>query len=79
MLIAFLTTLVVVTVLLVALFRSALWAVLAMVPILWTVLVTYGFIGWVGRDYDMPVGGKLRPPTGTESELSPLPPPQRHL
>ena len=55
MLTAFLTTLVVVAVLLLALFRSFWWALLAMVPVTWTVLVTYGLIGWIGRDYDMPV------------------------
>ena len=55
MLTAFLTTLVVVAILLVGLFRSLRWALLAMVPVLWTVLVTYGVIGWIGRDYDMPL------------------------
>ncbi|MEM9038039.1 MAG: MMPL family transporter [Actinomycetota bacterium] len=55
MLRAFLSTLVVVAVLLVLLFRSVRWAVLAMIPVVWTVIVVYGVIGYSGRDYDMPI------------------------
>jgi predicted RND superfamily exporter protein len=55
MLEAFISTLVVVLVLMVALFRSVRWALLSVLPVLWTVLVVYGTIGLVGKDYDMPM------------------------
>ena len=55
MLVAFLTTLAVILVLMVILFRSIGWALLAVTPVLWTVLVVYGVIGAVGKDYDMPI------------------------
>ncbi|MFC1666366.1 RND family transporter [Candidatus Omnitrophota bacterium] len=37
------------------LFRSPLWGILAMVPLSMTILFIYGLIGLVGKDYDMPV------------------------
>jgi predicted RND superfamily exporter protein len=37
------------------LFRSVLWGVLAMIPLSVTIAFIYGLIGWVGKDYDMPV------------------------
>ena len=55
MLRAFASTLAVVLVLMVALFRSVRWALLSMLPVLWTVLVVYGAIGLAGKDYDMPI------------------------
>jgi predicted RND superfamily exporter protein len=55
MLVAFLSTLGVILILMVILFRSIGWAVLAVTPVLWTVLVVYGLIGLVGKDYDMPI------------------------
>ena len=55
MLVAFLSTLAVILVLMVLLFRSFVWALLAVAPVLWTVLVVYGVIGAVGKDYDMPI------------------------
>jgi uncharacterized protein len=55
MLIGFATTLVAIVVLLAALFRSVRWAVVAMVPVLATVLVVYGALAALGRDMDMPV------------------------
>jgi predicted RND superfamily exporter protein len=39
----------------VALFRSVRWALLSVLPVLWTVLVVYGALGLVGKDYDMPI------------------------
>ncbi len=36
-------------------FRSALWGLVCMVPLSITILVIYGLIGLVGKDYDMPV------------------------
>ncbi|MFW2332294.1 efflux RND transporter permease subunit [Ilumatobacter sp.] len=55
MLVAFLSTLGVILVLMLVLFRSVVWALLAVAPVLWTVLVVYGAIGAVGKDYDMPI------------------------
>jgi predicted RND superfamily exporter protein len=55
MLKAFLGTLFVVLVLMVLLFRSLRWALLAMVPISVTILLVYGTVGFIGKDYDMPL------------------------
>ncbi len=46
---------VVVLVMMVVLFRSFLWGVLAMIPLAVTVWIIYGVIGLIGKDYDMPV------------------------
>jgi hypothetical protein len=37
------------------LFRSALWGLLAMIPLTVTIGFIYGAVGIVGKDYDMPV------------------------
>ncbi|MFH1691186.1 MAG: MMPL family transporter [Candidatus Omnitrophota bacterium] len=37
------------------LFRSFLWGFLSMVPLSVTIAFIYGFIGLIGRDYDMPI------------------------
>jgi len=55
MLTAFLGTFVVVLVLMVVLFRSLRWALLAMLPMSATVLFVYGVVGYSGKDYDMPM------------------------
>jgi len=55
MLVGFLVTLVIVTILLVLLFRSVVWALIGILPVLWTILAVYGVIGLVGKDYDMPI------------------------
>jgi len=39
----------------VILFRSPVYGALAMVPLTITIVFTYGLIGLVGKDYDMPV------------------------
>jgi len=36
-------------------FRSFAFGVLSMVPLSLTIILAYGLIGWLGRDYDMPV------------------------
>lgn len=36
-------------------FQSALWGLLSMIPLTITIALIYGFIGLVGKDYDMPV------------------------
>ncbi len=37
------------------LFRSPLWGLICMIPLSVTIVVIYGIIGLVGKDYDMPV------------------------
>jgi len=37
------------------LFRSPLWGLLCMVPLTVTITLIYGLIGFIGKDYDMPV------------------------
>lgn len=46
---------VVVLVMMIVLFRSILFGLLAMLPLSITILFIYGLIGWVGKDYDMPI------------------------
>ena len=55
MLTAFLGSFLVVLLLMTVLFRSALWGLLSMVPLMVTIGLIYGFIGLLGKDYDMPV------------------------
>jgi len=55
MLVAFLGTLAVVLILVIALFRSLRWALLAILPVAASVLVVYGSAGWIGKEYDMPM------------------------
>jgi predicted RND superfamily exporter protein len=51
----FLLALVVVFVILTANFRSLRWAVIGYVPLLFTVLLIYGAVGWMRKDFDMPI------------------------
>ncbi|MBF0276335.1 MAG: MMPL family transporter [SAR324 cluster bacterium] len=37
------------------LFRSLVWGVISMLPLSLTILAIYGFIGYVGKYYDMPI------------------------
>jgi hypothetical protein len=46
---------VIVFLMMVILFRSPVYGALAMVPLTITIVFTYGLIGLVGKDYDMPV------------------------
>ncbi|MTJ01672.1 RND family transporter [Idiomarina piscisalsi] len=46
---------VVVFIMMVLLFRSIVFGVLAMLPLSLTIAFIYGLIGWVGKDYDMPI------------------------
>lgn len=46
---------VVVLIMMLVLFRSVLFGLLAMIPLTVTITFIYGLIGWVGKDYDMPV------------------------
>jgi predicted RND superfamily exporter protein len=52
---AFLSSFLVVFVMMVVLFRSVLWGALAMVPLSVTIAFIYGLIGFIGKEYDMPV------------------------
>jgi predicted RND superfamily exporter protein len=51
----FLIALAIVFLILVLDFRSLKWAMLAYLPLLLTVLLIFGAIGWIGKDFDMPV------------------------
>ncbi len=46
---------IVVLIMMIVLFRSALLGLLAMIPLSVTILFIYGLLGWTGKDYDMPV------------------------
>lgn len=46
---------VVVFIMMILLFRSVAWGVVAMLPLTFTILGVYGFIGWIGKYYDMPI------------------------
>jgi hypothetical protein len=55
MLEAFAGSFLVVFLMMVVLFRSALWGILSMIPLTITIAAIYGTIGIIGKDYDMPV------------------------
>jgi len=44
-----------VLVMMIVLFRSIGYGFLAMLPLTFTITFIYGLIGWVGKDYDMPI------------------------
>lgn len=50
-----LSAFVVVLLMMIMLFRSVIFGVLAMLPLSITILGIYGVIGWIGKDYDMPI------------------------
>jgi len=55
MLQSFMGSFIIVFIMMAILFRSPLWGIVCMVPLLVTITVIYGVIGLVGKDYDMPV------------------------
>lgn len=55
MLQAFLGSFLIVFLMMTLLYRSALWGILSMVPLVVTIGMIYGMIGLTGKDYDMPV------------------------
>ncbi len=55
MMIAFLGSFAAVWLMMIILYRSALWGLLSMVPLTITIAAIYGMIGFIGKDYDMPV------------------------
>ncbi len=52
---SFISSFVVVLILMSILFRSVLWGLLAMIPLTATIAIIYGIVGFVGKDYDMPI------------------------
>lgn len=52
---AFIGSFAIVLVMMILLFRSVLWGILAMIPLSFTIGMIYGIIGLIGKDYDMPV------------------------
>jgi len=55
MLQSFMGSFIIVFIMMTILFRSPIWGIVCMVPLLITISVIYGIIGLVGKDYDMPV------------------------
>ena len=55
MLMAFASSFIVVLLMLTFLFRSLLWGLMAMVPLTMSIGLVYGLLGFIGKDYDMPI------------------------
>jgi len=55
MLQSFMGSFIIVFIMMAILFRSPLWGIVCMIPLLITIVVIYGIIGLAGKDYDMPV------------------------
>jgi len=55
MLQSFMGSFIIVFIMMTILFRSPLWGIICMIPLIITIVVIYGIIGLVGKDYDMPV------------------------
>ncbi|MDP2167732.1 MAG: MMPL family transporter, partial [Thermodesulfovibrionales bacterium] len=55
MLRGFIIALVVVFIILVFNFRSIKWAIVGYMPLLFTILLIYGVVGFIGKDFDMPI------------------------
>ncbi len=55
MLQSFMGSFIIVFIMMSILFRSPLWGIVCMVPLLITIIIIYGIIGLMGKDYDMPV------------------------
>lgn len=55
MLEAFMGSFLIVFLMMIILFRSALWGLLCMIPLTVTIAFIYGAVGITGKDYDMPV------------------------
>jgi len=52
---SFMGSFLIVFIMMTVLFRSPLWGIICMIPLTITILVIYGIIGLIGKDYDMPV------------------------
>jgi len=55
MLQAFLGSFLIVLLMMTLLYGSSLWGLLSMIPLTATIGLIYGALGWIGKDYDMPV------------------------
>lgn len=55
MLTGFIASSILVFFLLVLDYRSFRWGIISFIPLLFTVLLIYGFVGFVGKDFDMPI------------------------
>lgn len=55
MLQSFLGSFLIVFIMMSILFRSPLWGIICMIPLTVTIILIYGVIGLIGKDYDMPV------------------------
>ncbi len=55
MLKSFMGSFIIVLILMIILFRSFSWGLLAMIPLSVTIALIYGVVGLIGKDYDMPV------------------------
>lgn len=55
MLESLLSAFVLVLLMMITLFRSIRYGLLAMLPLSITIISIYGVIGWIGKDYDMPI------------------------
>ncbi|MDO8426432.1 MAG: MMPL family transporter, partial [Deltaproteobacteria bacterium] len=55
MLKGFIAALLVIFVILAFNFRSVRWAIVGYIPLLFTILLVYGVIGFAGKDFDMPI------------------------
>ncbi len=51
----FVLALILVLIILMVNFRSVHWGLVSFVPLLLTILLIYGFLGFVGKDFDMPI------------------------
>ncbi|OGW64127.1 MAG: hypothetical protein A2222_03330 [Nitrospirae bacterium RIFOXYA2_FULL_44_9] len=51
----FFAALIIVFIILVFNFRSIKWAIVSYVPLLFTILLLYGVVGFTGKDFDMPI------------------------
>ncbi|MEK6714696.1 MAG: MMPL family transporter [Candidatus Omnitrophota bacterium] len=52
---SFLASLVLVLGLLIFEYRSLKWGILSFIPLLTTIVIIYGMVGWIGKDFDMPI------------------------
>lgn len=51
----FVIALFVVFIILVFNFKSMKWGMVSYIPLLFTILIIYGFVGYIGKDFDMPI------------------------
>ncbi|MGL1934955.1 MAG: MMPL family transporter [Fibrobacterales bacterium] len=55
MLSAFIGSFIIVMIMMIFLFRSFWWGILSMIPLSVTIVAIYGIVGFIGKDFDMPV------------------------